>query len=162
MNTEANDQVDPFWHFLEQETGGLPGQKGWKKTKRPQWTDKLNSDAECVGVYIGNAELICMYITGSTDELGEGYARRMKRYSQTIIDEMSDQQLGSQNKTIDEMTVPELEKFIDGESAEGRSIKVRKAWKKNDTGGWSDAARWIKIQFEKLHEIVTAVHERKQ
>ena len=155
MKSGGENQVDPFWLLLEKETGGLPGQQGWKKTNIVQWTKILNNDGDRIGVYIGNAELVFLNITGYVDEQGASRVQRMKRFSKKLIDDMKDQQLGDGKRTIDEMHLQEIENYIEKESKEGRTIKVQRAWNRFDQEGWPEVALWIKQQFDRLNAIVS-------
>lgn len=155
MNPGRKNQVDPFWLLLEKETGGLPGQEGWKRINIAEWTKILNNEGDRIGVYIGNAELVFLNITGYADEQGEGRVQRMKKFSKKIIDEMKDQQLGDGKRTIDEMHHQEIENYIEKESKEGRTIKVQRAWNRFDQEGWPEVALWIKQQFDRLNAIVS-------
>ena len=155
MNPRGKSQVDPFWLLLEKETGGLPGQEGWKRTNIVQWTKILNNDGDRIGVYIGNAELVFLNITGGVDEQGAGRVQRMKRFSKKLINEIKDQQLGDGKKTIDEMHQREIENYIEKESQEGRSIKVQRAWNRFNQEEWPEVAMWIKQQFDRLNAIVS-------
>ena len=60
-----------------------------------QWTSTLNSDGDRVGIYVGNPDLLWLYIRSEwgADRTSER-AARMRRYSWAIQQTMGDQQLG--------------------------------------------------------------------
>lgn len=148
-----NDDIDPFWLLLKNETGGLPGQEKWISRSAVQWTDILSNDGDRISVYINNPRLLWMTITGSRAEQGDDYMSRMNRFSRLIIDKMSDQQLSGDNKTIKKMNSYQLNKCIEKASENGRTIRVQMEWIRDDQSGWPEAARWIGQQFERLNVI---------
>ena len=128
-----------FWRFLKERTGGVPGQKDtWRGPS--QWTSTLNSDGERVGIYVGNPELLWLYIrSGWGADRSSERASRMRSYSWTIQRTMGDQQLGEN-----------LEK----NSEEGTSITVQRPWVRDDEDEWPEAAVWIKEQQERLAALL--------
>ena len=58
---EENNRTQAFWKFLEAQEGGVPGQKdSWRGPS--QWTAPLNASDDRIGIYVGNAELLWLYI----------------------------------------------------------------------------------------------------
>ena len=155
MTIYYKDGTDPFWLLLKKETGGLPGQEKWICRNVTQWTDILNDDDDRIGIYSNNHKLLWMTITGSIEDQRGDYKLRMKLFSHIIIDRMSDQLLAGKNKTIEKMTEYQLEKCIENESNEGRTIRVQMEWSRDNQDKWPEAAHWIKRQFERLNEIAT-------
>lgn len=154
-----NDDIDPFWLLLKNETGGLPGQERWIRRNATQWTDIVNNEGDRIGIYSNNPKLLWMTITGSKLEQGDNYIPRMKRFSQLIIDKMSDQQLAGENKTIEKMNIYQLNKCIEKASENSRTIRVQMEWIRDDQGGWPEVARWIGQQFERLNVIAISGFE---
>ena len=64
----------------------------------------------------------------------------MRRYSWTMHEQMADQELGEN-----------LEK----NSEDGMSVSVRRRWSRDDEDEWSDAAQWIREQYERLQAILS-------
>ena len=154
-----NDDIDPFWLLLKNETDGLPGQERWIRRNATQWTDIVNDEGDRIGVYSNNPRLLWMTITGSELEQGDDYIPRMRRFSQLIIDKMSDQQLAGENKTIEKMNSYQLNKCIEKASENGRTIRVQMEWIRDDQSGWPKATRWIGQQFERLKVIALGSFE---
>ena len=128
----------PFWKFLKDHTGGVPGQKDtWRGAS--QWSSNENSSGEHVGIHVGNPELLWLYIKSGESEASEQRAASMRRCSWLIRNEMSDQQLGN---------------HLDRNSEIGMTISVQKPWVRDDEEEWPDAARWISEQCERLHAII--------
>ena len=58
---EENTRTQAFWKLFKEREGGIPGQKDyWRGAS--QWTSPLNAAGDRVGVYVGNPELIWLYI----------------------------------------------------------------------------------------------------
>lgn len=155
MSITKNNFVHPFWILLKEKTGGLPGQERWKSANRPQWTKEVNEYNDRIMVYIGNPSQLMIYISGSRKEQGEDRVRRMQQFSQAIIDNMSDQRIGSPEKTIKEMSAMQIENYIDSESHEGRSIRVKRKWSHNAQDEWPETVSWVNHQFNRLKAIAT-------
>ena len=155
----TDNEIDPFWLLLKKETGGLPGQEKWIRRNATQWTDIINDDGDRIGIYSNNQKLLWMTITGSKSEQGKDLIPRMKRFSQVIIDRMSDQSLAGKNKTIEKMTKYQLEKCIENESNEGRTIRVQMEWNRDNQDGWPKATRWIGKQYTRLNDIASGSFE---
>ena len=127
-----------FWRFLKEHTGGLPGQKdSWRGAS--QWTSTANSSGERIGIYVGNPDLVWLYIRSGDSQEPSQRAARMRQYSMEIREQMSDQELGGN-----------LEK----NSRDGTTISVRRRWTRDDQDEWPDAARWIIEQHERLRAIL--------
>ena len=138
---DDNNHFQRFWRLLKLQTGGVPGQKDdWRGGN--QWTDALNSTGDKIGIFVGNEELLWLYIkAGKTrGESAEERVKRAQTYSWSIRSEMSDQQLGGS-----------LEK----NSEAGNSITVQKRWVQEDESEWPEAAQWIKEQHDRLKAILT-------
>lgn len=149
VNVEVELETDnlnrTFWRLLEEETGGLPGQKDtWAGPN--QWASKLNELNDAVSVYVGNEELIWLFIrpwqSGSPED-----AERMKLCSYAIRKHMADQRL-----TDD----------IENCSKNRRSISVQRTWDRNNRDEWTEAAQWIKEQCERLFAIAVEVSRVKK
>ncbi len=138
VEIDESSQARNFWHLLKAETGGVHGQKpNWSGPS--QATGSLNSYGSQVGIYIGNADMLWLFVTESGKKNVETRVLRMQGYSRSIIENMSDQKLSND---------------IEDESHEGRSIRVWKEWTRDDEEEWSDAAFWVKEQAERLRIIV--------
>ena len=131
-------QRKAFWKTLKQHVGGLPGQKdSWRGPS--QWTSTVNSFDDRIGIYVGNPDLLWLYIRAG-DSQGPGErAARMRQYSMKIREQMGDQELGGN-----------LEK----NSRDGKTISVRRRWTRDDQDEWPEAARWITEQHERLRAIL--------
>ena len=127
-----------FWNLLMKETGGVPGQKDpWRGPD--QSTEALNSSCDCINIYIGNPDLLWLYIRAGESGISEERTRRMLHYSRQIENQMGDQKLGS-----------DFEK----NSKKGRSIRVQRNWIGDDEDNWLEAVRWIKLQQSRLEAIL--------
>ncbi|MCY3810641.1 MAG: HNH endonuclease family protein [Gammaproteobacteria bacterium] len=133
------NRIAAFWRLLKERTGGVPGQRDrWRGPS--QWTSTLNPDGDRVGIYVGNPDLLWLYIRSGwgADRTSER-AARMRRYSWTIQQTIGDQQLGEN-----------LERNAD----DGVSISVQRPWVRDDEGEWPEVAVWIKEQQERLAAVL--------
>ena len=127
-----------FWVFLRDHAGGVPGQKeGWRGPT--QWTRPLNSKRDTIGIYVGNADRLWLYIRAGQSQPSEDGAARMRMYSGMMRDQMSDQLLGEN---------------LDSEGRKGRTVAVVRHWTREDEDEWPAAAQWIVEQCERLHAIM--------
>ena len=127
-----------FWKFLKDHVGGVPGHKDtWRGAS--QWSIREGGPVDHVGIYVGNAELLWLYIKSGESRPSEERAVRMRHCSWTIRERMGDQQLGDD---------------LDKNSANGMSITVQRPWVRDDEDEWPDAAQWIREQCDRLHAIV--------
>ena len=128
-----------FWKFLKEQTGGVPGQKdNWRGPS--QWTSPLNAEGDRIGIYVGNPDLLWLYVrAGSSGESAER-SDRMRQYSYMIQQFMSDQNLADN---------------LQKNSEQGWTIEVQRPWSRDDEDEWLDAALWIKEQQERLEAILT-------
>ena len=128
-----------FWRLLKERTGGVPGQKdSWRGGS--QWTSTLNADGDRVGIYVGNPDLLWLYIRSGwgADRTVERVAR-MRQYSWTIQQTMGDQQLGGN---------------LERNAEDGVSISVQRPWVRDDEDEWPQVAVWIKEQQERLAAVL--------
>ena len=131
-------EYQKFWNLLMKETGGVPGQKdSWRGPD--QCTKALNSSRDYIRIYIGNPDLLWLYIRAGESEISEERTRRMLHYSRQIENQMGDQKLGS-----------DFEK----NSKKGWSISVQRNWIGDDEDNWLEAIYWIKQQQERLEAIL--------
>ena len=138
VEVSEKSEHQAFWRLLKETTKGLPGQKDtWRGPS--QWTTSPNSSGDCVGIHIGNPELIWLYVRAGDSQQSQARSERMKRYSWLIKNQMGDQTLGN-----------DMEK----NSEKGWSITVQKNWIHNDEDSWPEVADWIKQQHERLQMIV--------
>lgn len=135
---DESNQAQNFWRLLKTETGGVHGQKSnWSGPS--QATTSLNRNGSRIGIYIGNADALWLFVTEYDKRDVKARALRMQNYSRLIVENMSDQRLSND---------------VENESHEGRSVKVWREWTKDDEQEWSDAAFWVKEQVERLQIIV--------
>ena len=136
---EEDNRTKAFWRFFREHAGGVPGQKDtWRGAS--QWTAPLNAHDDRVAIYVGNPELLWLYIRAGNGQASAQRAARMRRYSWTIREQMADQELGEN-----------LEK----NSEDGMSVSVRRPWSRDDQDEWSDAVQWIKEQYERLQAVLS-------
>ena len=128
-----------FWRFLKERTGGVPGQKDrWRGPS--QWTSTLNPDGDRVGIYVGNPDLLWLYIrSGWGADRPSERAARVRHYSWMIQQTMGDQQLGEN---------------LERNSEDGVSIAVQRPWVRDDEDEWPEVAVWIKEQQERLAAVL--------
>ena len=127
-----------FWRRFKDEQGGLPGQKDtWQGPS--QWTAPLNETADRVAVYIGNADLVRLYVRAGESQDSPARADRMRRCSWKIRQEMGDQQLDDD---------------LEGSAVKGWSISVQRAWQREEEDAWPEVALWIKEQFQRIRTIL--------
>ena len=130
---EEGSNTRAFWKFLKERAGGVPGQKDtWRGAS--QWSSRDSASADYVGIYVGNPELLWLYIKSGESQASEKRAARMRRYSWMIRERMGDQQLGDN---------------LDRNSANGMTITVQKPWVRDDEDDWLDAAQWIRGAMRK-------------
>ena len=128
-----------LWRLLKERTGGIPGQRDrWRGPS--QWTSTLNTDGDRVGIYVGNPDLLWLYIrSGWGADRGAERAARMREYSWTIQQTMGDQQLGEN---------------LERNAEDGVSIAVQRPWVRDDEDEWPEVALWIKEQQERLAAVL--------
>ena len=135
---EENTLAQAFWRRFKECEGGIPGQKdSWRG--RSQWSAPLNAIGDRVSIYVGNHELLWLYIRAWEPPSAQR-AARMRRFSRKIQEEMGDQVLGED---------------IEKTSADGLTITVQKSWTRDNEDEWPEAAHWIKEQFERLRAILS-------
>ena len=140
VTAPETSRAQAFWKFLATHVGGVPGQQdSWRGAS--QWTSPFNSLGDRIGIYVGNPNLIWLYIRAGESQASELRAARMRQYSWTIRDQMGDQELGEN-----------LEKS----AAEGTTVAVQKSWTRDNEDEWPEAAEWIKEQLERLEAILAA------
>ncbi len=131
-------QAQPFWRFLKRHVGGVPGQQEkWRGAS--QWTSPFNSLGDKIGIYVGNPNLLWLYIRAGEYQASEQRVARMRRYSWMIRDQMGDQELGEN---------------MEKNSADGMTVCVQRRWTRDDQDEWPEAAEWIKEQHERLRAIL--------
>ena len=59
-----------------------------------QWSAPLNAAGDRISIYVGNPELLWLYIRAGERQASEQRTARMRQYSWMIRDQMDDQQLG--------------------------------------------------------------------
>ena len=134
---EDNNRIREFWTFLKEYAGGVPGQKDtWRGAS--QWSNDNGASGDYVGIYVGNPDLLWLYIKSGESQASEVRAERMRRCSWKIRERMSDQQLGG---------------TLEANSANGWTIAVQRPWVRDDESDWPEAALWIREQCERLHAI---------
>ena len=135
---DEGSTTQEFWRFLKDHVGGVPGQRDtWRGAS--QWSVREGGPVDHVGIHVGNAELLWLYIKSGESQPSKERAVRMRRYSLTILERMGDQQLGDN---------------LDRNSANGMSISVQRPWVRDDEDEWPDAAQWTREQCDRLHAIV--------
>ena len=136
---EEDNRTKAFWKFFREHASGVPGQKDtWRGAS--QWTSPLNAADDNVGIYVGNPELLWLYIRAGDSHASDERAARMRRYSWAMREQMADQ---------------ELEENVEKNSEAGRSISVQRRWSRDDEDEWLEAAQWIKEQYERLVAILS-------
>lgn len=134
---EDNSRTGEFWKFLKEHAGGVPGQKDtWQGAS--QWSSRNDTSNDYVGIYVGNPELLWLYVKSGDAQASEARTERMRRCSWMIRERMSDQQLGNN---------------LDSNSAKGWTITIQRPWVRDDESDWPEAALWIREQCERLHAI---------
>ena len=138
IDVETPDTNRRFWRRFKDEQGGLPGQKDtWSGPS--QATEPLNRAHDRVGVHIGNADLLWLYVRAGESQDSPARRARMQRYSWKIREEMGDQRLSDE---------------LEGNAVNGWSINVQRAWEREDEDAWPDVALWIMEQFQRIRTIV--------
>ena len=136
---EQDNRTKAFWRFFREHAGGVPGQKDtWRGAS--QWTSPLNANGDRVAIYVGNSELLWLYIRAGDGQVSAERAARMRRYSWTIREQMADQELGEN-----------LEK----NSEDGMTVSVRSSWTRDVEDEWPEAAQWLKEQYERLRAVLS-------
>ena len=138
VSVPETSRAQAFWKFLKGHMGGVPGQQDrWRGAS--QWTSPFNSFGDRIGIYVGNPDLLWLYIRAGESQASELRAARMRQYSWMIGDQMSDQELGEN-----------LEK----NAAEGTTVIVQRAWTRDNEDEWPEAAEWLMEQIERLRAIL--------
>ena len=134
VELDGTSPTQGFWGVLKNR-GGVPGQvDGWRGAN--QWTSPVNSSGDRIGIYVGNPDLIWLYVhVPKSNER----AARARHYSRMIRERMGDQEIGD-----------DLEK----KSEDGRTVNVQRSWTRDDEAEWPEAAQWIIEQHERLRAIV--------
>ena len=138
VDFEEDSRPQAFWRFLKEHTGGVPGQRDtWRGAS--QWTSPVNSAGDRIGMYVGNPDQLRLHIRAGESQASEERAARMRQYSWMIRDQMGDQEIGGSLQQC---------------SSQGTTVFVRRPWMRDDEAGWSEAAKWIKEQHERLRTIL--------
>ena len=128
-----------FWTFLKENTGGIPGQKEtWRGPS--QYTSPVNTFGDRVGIYVGNPDLLWLYVRAGTSQNAHRRSDRMRHYSYIMQQNMSDQILGEN---------------VEKNANDGITISVKREWIRDDEDEWLEAAFWIREQQERLAAILT-------
>ena len=136
---EQDNRTKAFWRFFNEHAGGVSGQKDtWRGAS--QWTSTLNAHGDRVAIYVGNPEVLWLYIRAGGGHASAERAARIRRYSWTMREQMADQELGES-----------LEK----NSEDGMSVSVKRRWSRDDEEEWPEAAQWIKEQYERFLAIIS-------
>lgn len=146
--------VHGFWSTLKKETGGLPGQERWISANATQFTPVLNCFGDLIAISIERPDVMWLNVSGHEERQGKDRASRMQLFSHVILTRMGDQELGGSRWSIKDRNEQQVNRFIVNESDEGRSIKIRLPWERDDESKWPEAASWMKNQFDRLHEII--------
>ena len=154
MKSDDNKNVHGFWNVLKQEFGGLPGQEGWNSADVTQFTSILNCSNDLIAVSMERPGVLWLDVSGHKATQGRNRSTRMQMFSYMILARMSDQDLGGRDWSAKDKGQQYIDKFIANEGKEGRSIKVRLVWNRDDENKWSETALWVKEQFDRLHEII--------
>ena len=136
---EQDNQAHLFWRLFKTLTGGIPGQKDtWRGAS--QWTTPLNESGDRIGIYVGNADLLWLYIRTGQDQHSDVRIARARDLSWMIQDQMGDQELGDN-----------LERNV----VEGMTLTVQRHWNRDDEDEWPEAAQWVSDQQLRLQAILT-------
>ena len=144
VELDGSSKTQAFWRFVKKHLGGVPGQKdSWRGAS--QWTSPVNPSGDRIGIYVGNQDLVWLYIRAGEAQASNERAARMRHYSWTIREQMGDQELGAN-----------LEK----NSEDGTTVTVQRGWARDDQDEWPEAARWIIEQHERLRAILAGPSAR--
>lgn len=154
MKPKDSEKVHGFWKVLKEEIGCLPGHEGWKRANVTQFTSTLNCYNDLIAIYIWRPDVLWLNVSGHKATQGRNRATRMQMFSYMILTKMNDQNLGGRDWSTEEKDQQYIGKFIANEGNEGRSIKIRLAWDRDDENKWSETALWVKKQFRRLREII--------
>ncbi len=131
--SDQADVTEGFWKFFKNVTGGISGQnEKWRGGH--QRTKPCNMFGDTIGIYVGNTDLLWLFVRAGGEQT-TNHSERMRRISQMICEQMADQQLSD-----------DLEK----EAENDRSIRVLRAWVRDNEDEWSEACLWIRDQYERL------------
>lgn len=129
-----------FWRLLKAHTGGIPGQTDeWRGAS--QWTSPCNAEGDRVGVYVGDPELLWVYVRSGSSEDSPLRHGRMRDCSSAIRSIMGDQRIAD---------------GAEREARRGRSVAVERPWARDDRDEWPGHASWIKEQSDRLAAILEA------
>ena len=68
---DEGSTTQEFWKFLKDHVGGVPGQKDtWRGAS--QWSVRQGGPGDHVGIHVGNAELLWLYIKSGESQPSEG------------------------------------------------------------------------------------------
>ena len=143
VNVEVKFESDPasitekFWKFFKRTTGGVPGQKDDLRGGN-QWTEPCNSFDDFVGITAGNRTLQ-LYIRARRGKSADSTAR-MRQISRTMHDQMSDQVLSND---------------VERQCEHGRTVRVERAWTRDDEDEWDVACQWIQDQYQRSRAIAS-------
>lgn len=154
MKSKGNKKVHGFWKVLKEEFDDLPGQEGWNSADVTQFTSELNCSDDLIAISMERLGVLWLNVSGYEEYQEKDRAPRLQMFSYMILARMSDQDLGGPDWSIKEKDQQYIGKFIANEADKGRSIKIRLAWDRDDENEWSEAALWVKEQFDRLREII--------
>lgn len=134
---EEKSRTQAFWRFLKESFGGVPGQKDtWRGAT--QWTDPFNARGDVIGIYVGNPDLLWLYVRSGESKASDERTARMRKYSWMIFEQMADQDFGEN---------------VEQNSVKGWSVAVRRRWTRDDEGEWPEAAEWLIEQCGRLRAL---------
>ncbi|MCY3821020.1 MAG: DUF262 domain-containing protein [Gammaproteobacteria bacterium] len=135
LASDGADVTERFWRFFKDIAGGVPGQKeSWRGGN--QWTEPCNAFGDRIGVYVGNPDLLWLYVRAGRDKSVDN-AARMRRFSRMIRDEMADQRLADNR---------------------GSGVRVEHPWTRDSEDEWGEACQWIHDQCARLRLILATPH----
>lgn len=162
MKSDNNKKMHGFWSVLKEEFDDLPGQEGWNSADVTQFTSILNCYNDLIAISMERPGVLWLDVSGHKAAQGTDRAQRMKMFSYMILGRMSDQDLGGRDWSTKDKGQQYIDKFIANEGNDGRSIKVRLVWNRDDENKWSETASWVKEQFYRLREIINCECGRKK
>lgn len=129
--------VGEYWLALKAKTDGVKGQKSnWQG--RTQYSTSEFEDSVGIGVSVG-ADRIYIYVKSGEDKSSVNSFNRMKRYSDVITNNLTDQR---------------IEGNVDSEAREGRSLTLVREFDIDELEDWDDSLNWVHAQCERMHEII--------
>jgi len=129
---EDSDLIHDFWKFFKQETGGVYGQRRYWRDAT-QWAGPVNDFDDWIRIHLGRGTIFL-----DVQVVGKPADDRVQELSQKIRTHLT--------VVVDDSVRRNGKKYP-------YTVGSERAWTREARKQWSEAARWIKDQYDRLLKI---------